>query len=221
MFAIKGLLWLVLLAPAAWLGYHVWELFSSPVPGLGALGADPVEYIVRFLGEWGLRILLASLVVSTLARRLRKPAVIRVRRLLGLFAFAYLSAHFAGYVWLLAEARWSEILADFVDRPYITAGLVGWVAMLPLAITSTRGWQRKLGRRWRTLHKLVYLGLVAGLVHLFWLTKDGYSEVVVYSLIGSALLAERRFKPGRPTPKAKPKAKPKAEPGTTTEAPTG
>ena len=197
MTAIKGLLWLFLLAPGAWLGYHVWALFRSAAPGLGPLGADPVEYIVRFLGEWGLRILIASLLVSTLARRLRKPIIIRVRRLVGLFAFAYLSAHFAGYVWLLAEARWSEILADFIDRPYITAGLVGWVAMLPLAVTSTKGWQRKLGKRWRQLHRLVYLGLVAGLVHLFWLTKDGFGEVVVYSVLGLALLAERRFKPAR------------------------
>jgi len=197
MTAIKSLLWLALLAPATWLGYHVWELFSSSAPGIGVLGADPVEYIVRFLGEWGLRILIASLAVSTLARRLRKPPIIRVRRLVGLFAFAYLTAHFAGYVWLLAEARWSEILGDFIDRPYITAGLVGWVAMLPLAITSTRGWQRKLGKRWRQLHRLVYLGLVAGLIHLFWLTKDGFGEVAVYSVIGLALLAERRLKPAR------------------------
>ena len=197
MLIIKSLLWLVLLAPVSWLGYHVWELFSSSAPGIGVLGADPVEYIVRFLGEWGLRILIASLAVSSLARRLRKPSIIRVRRLVGLFAFAYLTAHFAGYVWLLAEARWSEVLGDFVDRPYITAGLVGWVAMLPLAVTSTRGWQRKLGRNWRKLHRLVYLGLAAGLVHLFWLTKDGFGEVAVYSLIGIALLLERRFKLAR------------------------
>lgn len=194
---IKTLLWLALLAPAAWLGFQIWELSTAAVPGLGALGADPVEYIVRFLGEWGLRFLLLSLVVSSLARRLKKPGIIRVRRLVGLFAFAYVSAHFAGYIWLLAEARWSEILGDFVDRPYITAGLVGWVALLPLAITSTRRWQRQLGTRWKTLHRLVYLAVAAGLIHLLWLTRDGYSEVVVYFAFAMLLLLERRLKPKR------------------------
>lgn len=195
---VKTLLWGALLAPALWLGWHVWDLFSAAIPGLGPLGADPVEYIVRFLGEWGLRILLLSLALSTLARRLRKPALIRVRRLVGLFAFAYVSAHFSGYVWLLAEARWSEIFADFTDRPYITVGLAAWVMLLPLAVTSTRGWQRKLGKRWKLLHRLVYPALVAGLVHLFWLTKDGFEEVAIYSAIGLLLLAERRFKRARP-----------------------
>lgn len=195
---VKTLLWGALLAPGLWLGWHVWELYSAPIPGLGPLGGDPVEYIVRFLGEWGLRILLLTLALSTLARRLRKPAIIRVRRLVGLFAFAYVSAHFAGYVWLLAEARWSEILADFTDRPYITVGLAAWVMLLPLAVTSTRGWQRKLGRRWKLLHRLTYLVLVAGLVHLFWLTKDGFGEVAIYSAIGLVLLAERRIPRARP-----------------------
>ena len=199
MLVTKSVLWLALLAPAGWLGYQVWALYSATVPGLGPLGADPVEFIVRFLGEWGLRILLLSLLVSTLARRLRKPAIIRVRRLIGLFAFAYLSGHFAGYVFLLVEARWSEIFADFFDRPYITAGLVAWVAMVPLAITSTRGWQRRLGRRWRQIHRLVYLTLVAGLVHLFWLTRDDFTEVVIYSVIGLLLLVERRIKMKRPS----------------------
>ncbi len=197
MFSVKTLLWLGLLAPAGWLGYQVWALTVSSAPSIGALGADPAEYIVRFLGEWGLRVLLLSLAISSFARRLRKPALIRLRRLVGLFAFAYLSAHFAGYVWLLAEARWSEILADFFERPYISAGLVGWVMLLPLAVTSTRGWQRRLGRRWRLLHRLVYPALLAGLIHLFWLTKDGFGEVALYALLGIALLAERRFKPAR------------------------
>lgn len=197
MTAIKTLLWLLLLAPGTWLGWHLYDLIFNPTPAIGPLGADPVEYIVRFLGEWGLRILVASLLLSTLARRLKKPAIIRVRRLVGLFAFAYVSAHFAGYVWLLAEARWSEIVADFFDRPYITVGLLGWVTLLPLAITSTRGWQRKLGRNWKRLHQLVYVAVVAGVVHLFWLTRDGFTEVVIYAVVVAALFAERRFKRAR------------------------
>ena len=200
MIAIKALLWGVLLAPGTWLGYQAWLLLDGGLPGLGPLGGDPVEYIVRFLGDWSIRFLLASLFVSSLARRLRKPAIIRVRRLIGLFAFAYVTAHFMGYVFLLAEARWSEIFSDFTDRPYITVGLAGWISLLPLAITSTRGWQRKLGKRWRQLHRLVYLAVVAGLVHLFWLTRDGYGELVIYAVIALALFAERRFKPARRKP---------------------
>ena len=199
MTSIKSLLWMLLLAPAAWLGWHVYQLISGGPVGLGPLGADPVEYIVRFLGEWGLRILVLSLVLSTLARRLKKPRLVRVRRLIGLFAFAYLTTHFIGYVWLLAEARWGEIIADVFDRPYITIGLLGWVMLLPLAITSTRGWQRKLGRNWKRLHQLVYVALISGVVHLFWLTKDGFGEVAVYAVIGTLLLIERRFKGARRT----------------------
>lgn len=197
MMAVKSALWVALLAPAAWLGWHVYELIYASPAGLGPLGADPVEYIVRFLGEWGLRLLVLSLLLSTLARRLKKPGIIRVRRLVGLFAFAYVTSHLAGYIWLLAEARWGEIIADVFDRPYITVGLLGWVVLLPLAITSTRGWQRKLGRNWKRLHQLVYVALLAGVVHLFWLTKDGFAEVVVYAVIAAVLLAERRVKPAR------------------------
>lgn len=197
MILIKSLLWAVLLAPAAWLAWHLYELIYQPTVALGPLGADPVEYIVRFLGEWGLRVLVLSLLLSTLARRLKTPGIIRVRRLVGLFAFAYVSAHFAGYVWLLAEARWSEIVADVFDRPYITVGLLGWICLLPLAVTSTRGWQRQLGPNWKRLHQLVYAALIAAVVHLFWLTRDGFGEVVVYAVIAAVLLAERRFKAAR------------------------
>ena len=191
MIASKSVLWALLLAPAAWLGWHTYQLASGAVLGIGPLGADPVEYIVRFLGEWGLRILLVSLFISSLARRLRKAALVRYRRLVGLFAFAYLSAHFAAYVWLLAEARWAEVLADFTDRPYITVGLMGWIALVPLAVTSTRGWQRSLGRRWKRLHQLVYGVVIAGLVHWLWLTKDGYGEVLLYAVVAALLLTER------------------------------
>ncbi|MEM7217912.1 MAG: protein-methionine-sulfoxide reductase heme-binding subunit MsrQ [Pseudomonadota bacterium] len=185
---IKAVLWLLLAAPALWLAAEIWRLDPYRV---GALGADPQLAVTRWLGEWGLRILLATLALSSVARLRRRPGWIRYRRLLGLFAFAYLSAHLIAYSALLAGFDLAQVGADLLDRPYITAGFVGWLLLLPLAVTSTRGWQRSLGPAWRTLHRLSYPALVLGLLHLVWLTKDGYFEVVLYTLAAFALFWER------------------------------
>ena len=186
----KALCWVAVLAPAAWLILLIVEAQSSVV---SPLGADPAEFVVRYLGEWGMRALLASLLVSTLARRFKRPQIIQLRRLIGVSAFVYLTAHVIGYVWLFAGAQLSEVINDLFERTYITVGFLGWLVLLPLAITSTRGWQRRLGLRWKKLHRLVYVAVVAGCVHYWWLTKDGYGEVVVYCCIAAALLAERWF----------------------------
>jgi sulfoxide reductase heme-binding subunit YedZ len=184
----KVLAWLLLCAPGVWLGWLILQASSAVI---SPLGADPAEYVVRYLGEWGLRTLLLTLLLSSVARRFGYPRLIRFRRLVGLFALFYLSLHFAGYLWLFAGARLGEIISDLTDRPYITAGFVAWLTLLPLAITSTRAWQRRLGRNWRRLHRGVYVAVLAGTLHLFWLTKDGYAEVLLYAFVGAALLAER------------------------------
>jgi len=186
----KALCWVAVLAPAVWLIVLIIEAQSSVV---SPLGADPAEFVVRYLGEWGMRALLASLLVSTLARRFKRPQIIRLRRLIGVSAFFYLTAHVIGYVWLFAGAQLSEVINDLFERTYITVGFLGWLVLLPLAITSTRGWQRRLGQRWKKLHRLVYVAVVAACVHYWWLTKDGYGEVVVYCCIAAALLLERWF----------------------------
>lgn len=195
----KPLVWLLCGAPLSWLGYAIVQ--EAQRPG-SLLGADPGEAVVLYLGEWGIRMLLLALAVSPLRRRLGWPALARVRRLVGLFAFTYLTLHFLAYLGFLAAFDWSAILEDLTERAYITAGFLGLVALMPLALTSTRGWQRRLGRRWRALHRLVFAAAGLGLVHLLWLTKDGYGEVLAYGAVYLVLMGERlsrwRHSHGRP-----------------------
>jgi methionine sulfoxide reductase heme-binding subunit len=185
---LKPVVWVVCLLPLAWL------LFAVAVEvrgGASALGADPGEAVVRHLGEWGLRLLLLALAVSPLRRRLRWPRLGSVRRLIGLFAFAYLLLHAVAYLWFLAGFDWRAILEDVVERAYITAGVLGLACLLPLAVTSTRGWRARLGARWSRLHRLVFVAAGLGLVHLWWLSKGGYGAALAYLTIFLVLMAER------------------------------
>jgi methionine sulfoxide reductase heme-binding subunit len=185
---LKPLVWIGCGLPLGWLAWAVAVEVGSP----GAvLGADPGEAVVHHLGEWGLRILLLALAVTPLRRRLAWPDLARVRRLIGLFAFAYLALHFLAYLTFLAAFDWASIVEDLTRRTYLIAGATGLLALIPLAVTSTRGWQRRLGRRWRTLHRLVYVACGLGLAHLWWLTKDGYGEVLAYTVVYLLLMAER------------------------------
>ncbi len=178
----------LLVAPAA---YLAWQLGRELIEPGSALGADPGEAVVLFLGEWSLRVLLATLAVASLARLLRFSPLIRVRRTVGLFAFAYVVAHFLAYLGFLAVFDWTLIVEDLSERRYITVGFLALLLLVPLALTSTRGWQRRLGRRWKRLHRLIYLIVPLGLVHLFWLTKDGYGEPVLLASIYVLLMLER------------------------------
>ena len=184
----KTLLFLVLCLPFAWLAYAITGELGQPG---SVLGADPGEAVVLFLGEWGLRLLLLTLAVTSLRRLIGQPELIGYRRMIGLFSFAYLALHLLAYVALLAEFDWRLVVDDFSDRAYITAGLIGFGLLLPLAMTSTRGWQRRLGRSWRRLHRLVYPAAFLGLLHLAWLTKDGYGEVAAYVVLFVLMMLER------------------------------
>lgn len=159
-------------------------------PGV-AFGPDPAETIVRFLGEWAIRILLLTLAVSPAARLLRRPRLVRYRRTCGLAAFSYVVAHFAGYLVLLAGLDAETFLADFGERPYITMGLAALVLLVPLAVTSTRGWQRRLARNWRRLHRLVYAIGVLACIHVLWLSKGDYMDAALYGGVLALLLGER------------------------------
>lgn len=180
---IKIPLFLLCLAPAlllAWKGFHQ------------DLGANPIEYITHATGDWTLRFLAFTLAVSPLRRLLHRPELIRFRRMLGLFAFFYGCLHFTTYLWLDKFFDFGEIAKDVVKRPFITAGFTGFIAMLPLALTSTAGWIRRLGgRRWNRLHKLVYLSAVAGAVHYYWLVKSDIRLPLLYASIVALLFAER------------------------------
>lgn len=178
----------VLGLPLAALGVDVLRELQTPGSGFGP---DPADELTRALGSWAITLLLATLATSPLARMLRKPWLIRFRRMVGLWAFAYAVLHCVAYLALLAGLDLANIADDLVQRPYITVGFAALLALIPLAITSTRGWQRRLGRRWRALHRLVYAVGIAAWVHVLWLSKGGFAEPLVYGLALAFLFGER------------------------------
>ena len=185
---LKAAVFIAFSLPLCWLGYAIYRELGDP--GV-ALGADPGEAVLHFLGEWTIRLLLIMLSVSSVRRLLGKPGIVRHRRMIGLFAFGYALLHLLAYLGFLAEFEWRIVQEDFVERTYITVGIAAVVLLVPLALTSTRGWQRRLGRRWKRLHRLVYPIVGLGLLHLLWLTKDDYAEPLLYCVIFAVLMMER------------------------------
>ncbi|MCY3819971.1 MAG: sulfoxide reductase heme-binding subunit YedZ [Gammaproteobacteria bacterium] len=187
--AAKVLLFVVLALP---LGLLAYDLYREIVTPGSVFGPDPESEVVRYLGEWAIRMLMATLAVSPASRLFKRPHWVRFRRMFGLFAFAYVVMHFVGYWGLFWQFDPSAFVNDFVGkRPYITVGMAALVCLIPLAATSTRGWQRRLRRTWRRLHRLVYVIGVLACIHLWWLSKGGYGEAVAYSAILALLLGER------------------------------
>ncbi len=188
--ALKLVAFVPLVAPLVWAAVAVHRELQAPGSGLGA---DPGEALVHHFGEWALIVTLAALGVSTLARRVRFARLVAIRRMVGLFAFGYATLHLLAYGALLAGFSLAQLAEDLTDRAYITVGFAAWCILLALAITSTGGWQRRLRRRWKMLHRGVYLAVGLALLHLFWLTKAGYQEAVLYSSVFVILLLERWF----------------------------
>jgi len=177
-----------LCGPLLWLSRLIYLDVRAPGSGLGP---DAGEAVVHFLGEWSLITLLLAYSVSPVRRRFKVPGIMRIRRLTGLFAFAYVSMHISSYVALYLQFDWRTFLEDLVERPYITAGMAAFVCLTAMAVTSTRGWQRRLGKNWRRLHRVVHAALALALIHLWWLTKDGYGEVALFTFWFAALAVER------------------------------
>jgi len=157
----------------------------------GDLGANPLERVTHVTGEWGLRLLLLTLAVTPLRRLTGWAWPLRLRRMLGLFAFFYASLHFLTWVWLDQELSWGKIVADIAERPFVTVGFTAWLLMLPLAITSNRAMMRRLGRNWQRLHRLVYLCGLLGVLHYIWLVKADLLEPLIYAALLALLLAAR------------------------------
>lgn len=156
-----------------------------------ALGADPVAAITHATGDWALRLLLIGLAITPLRHLLGQAWPVRFRRLVGLYAFFYACLHLATYLVLDLAGYWPQFLDDISKRPYITVGLSAWLLLLPLALTSTRGWMRRLGRRWGQLHKLVYAAAVLAVLHFLWLVKADLREPLAYGAILAVLLGAR------------------------------
>jgi sulfoxide reductase heme-binding subunit YedZ len=178
--------------PLAWL-----VLRAFGISGL-SLGPNPVEALLHGLGLWALRLLLLTLCVRPAARLLRQPRLMRLRRTLGLWAFTYVVLHFATWLVLDRGLDWSGIVADIAKRPFITVGFAALVLLVPLAVTSTDRWMRRLGRRWHSLHRLVYAATLLGGLHFLWLVKADWREPALY-LAGYAVLMGWRWRnrPGR------------------------
>lgn len=158
---------------------------------LGVLGADPVAIALNQLGLLALIFLLASLAATPLKIVCGWTWPIRIRRMLGLFAFFYAVVHLSSYIAFDRFFAFDEILADIAKRPFITAGMAAFMLMLPLAVTSTKGWIRRLGRRWQALHRLIYLCAIAACLHFVWKVKVVIGEPVYYAAFLALVLAFR------------------------------
>jgi len=156
-----------------------------------SLGANPIEELLHRCGLWGLNFLLITLAVTPLRRISGWNWLLRFRRMFGLFAFFYLCLHFTVYAWLDQRFDLAAIGEDILERPYITLGITGLLLLIPLAITSTSGMMRRLGRRWTVLHRLVYVVAILGCWHFWWQVKKDISEPLIYAAILAVLLAYR------------------------------
>jgi sulfoxide reductase heme-binding subunit YedZ len=173
------------LSPLAWVIYAA---------GVGRLGPDPIEALMLFSGEWALRMLALTLLVSPLHKWTGWSLLMKVRRMLGLFAFFYGCVHF--FVFLQFYLGWdiARLSEELAERPFITLGFSAWLLMLPLAATSTRGMQRRLRGNWQRLHRLVYPAAVLACLHLLWQARSDVGEALVYLAIFAGLLAWRAWR---------------------------
>ena len=198
---VKPALFLACLGPAAWLVYGA---FLG-----GDLGVNPVETITNYTGIWTLRLIAISLAVSPLRWLTGWNRVIQYRRMLGLFAFFYGSLHFLTYFVLDHSLVFAGLWDDVVKRPYITAGFTAFVLLIPLAVTSTQGWIRRLGgRRWNLLHRLIYVTALLAVLHYWWKVKLDTSSPALYAVIMATLLGARVWKALAKRRSAPPAARP-------------
>jgi methionine sulfoxide reductase heme-binding subunit len=163
--------------------------------GIGALhndlGANPIEEITHQTGLWTLILLLSTLSITPLRRFTGINWLIQFRRMIGLFAFFYGCLHLTTYLWLDQSFDFHAIIKDVYKRPFITAGFTAFMLMVPLALTSTQGWIRRLGKRWQLLHRLIYFSAAAGVTHFIWLVKKDLREPLIYATVFGVLMAIR------------------------------
>ncbi len=161
------------------------------------LGADPVKEILHTCGKTALNFLVLTLLVTPVRDLFGLPHLLRIRRMLGLFAFFYVLVHFAVYLILDLELDFSTLGEDIAERPYITIGFAAFLMLIPLAVTSTNKMMRRLGRRWQKLHRLVYVIAILGVWHYYWQVKSDVREPLVYAAIFAVLLGYRLYKQQR------------------------
>ena len=180
--SLKAVLFVLAALPAVWLGVDFLR---------GNLTADPIKAITHRTGWWGLTMLMATLAVTPIRRLTGWNQVIKLRRMLGLWAFFYLTLHLLTYVVLDLFFAFDIFLEDVVERPYITVGMAAWAVLLALAFTSTKGWIRRLGKNWQRLHRLVYVAATLGVIHFYWQVKADTREPLIFAAILAGLLLLR------------------------------
>jgi sulfoxide reductase heme-binding subunit YedZ len=183
----------ILRQPRAWIALLcLLPLMRLLVLGaVGGLGANPIEFITRSTGTWTLVGLMVILSVTPMRRLTGRAELVRYRRMLGLFTFFYAALHFITYVWLDQFFDPAAIARDIVKRPFITLGFTAFVLLVPLAATSSNAMMRRLGRRWRQLHRLIYLIALLGVIHYLWLVKKDLTEPLIYGAVLVLLMALR------------------------------
>ena len=195
---VKPLIFLICLIPLISL---IWNAFQ------GHLGANPIEKVTHITGEWALRFLLLTLSVTPARKLLGWHFLLRLRRMVGLYAFFYACLHFLTYMVLDQFFDFDEIIKDILKRPYITVGVAAFVLLIPLAVTSTNTMMKRLGRRWKSLHQLIYVIGVLAILHFLWLVKADNLEPLVYACILLALFMARVWIQRREKPKQRPTEK--------------
>ena len=199
---LKGLVWLLGLAPVVWL---LWRGFTD------RLGANPIEEVLHRLGDTALIVLLVTLSITPIRRLTGWNSLAPLRRPVGLFAFFYLTMHFLWYAVVDQTLDLEFIIEDIVERPYILAGFTAWLLLIPLAVTSTKGWIRRLGKNWRRIHRLVYVATSLGVLHFYWQVKaDTYWPIVATTVLAVLMLLRfrrRRVRTRGPLPEVDPRGR--------------
>jgi methionine sulfoxide reductase heme-binding subunit len=176
-------------------GVLLWDAFHNGLAGFPDnmdFGANPIEFITHRTGDWTIRFIVFTLAITPLRQILRQPQLIRFRRMLGLFAFFYGCLHFATWIGLDKNFDWAEMWKDVLKRRFITVGFTALVLMIPLAATSTAGMIRRLGgKRWRALHRLIYVTAILGVIHYYWLVKSDHRKPLMYAAFVAVLLLWR------------------------------
>lgn len=191
---LKALVWVLGAYPLARVAWWLRD-------GLLGLGANPIEKVLHHTGWWALVLLLVTLSVTPLRRITGRNELIATRRPLGLFAFFYATLHFGIYLGLDQVFAWAYVVEDVAERPFITVGFLAWLLLIPLAVTSTKGWIRRLGRRWTVLHRLIYISAGLGVVHFYWRVKADTRVPLLFAavLVGLMMLRMRWTARAAPT----------------------
>ncbi len=184
-FVYKPLVFIASLSPIVWLVLCGFGLYGQ------SLGPDPIKFTLHTIGKTALNFLMITLMVTPVRHLTGYTHILRIRRMLGLFAFSYALLHFMIYLGLDQEFDFASVTKDIVKRPYITIGFLALLMLIPLAVTSTNKMMRRLGRRWQTLHRLVYVITLLGVWHYYWQVKKDVREPLLYAGALALLLGYR------------------------------